>query len=82
MPPTVWMGPEPVAVVEGTGVVVGATTGVVAGVVSGGGGAAVVGVVAGGGGAPVVGVVAGGTATVEPSTGFVGKVVTVWGSSS
>ena len=67
------MGAEPVAVVEGTGVVAGPTTGVVVGVV---------GVVTGGGGAALVGVVAGVTATVEPSTGFVGKVVSVWGFSS
>ena len=66
----VWMGVEPVAVVEGMGVLVGAITGVVSGLVTGGSGAA------------VVGVVAGATATVEPSTGFVGKVVAVWGFSS
>lgn len=56
-------------VVEGRGVFIGATTGVVVEVAIGGGGAA------------LVDVVADETATVEPSTGFTPKVVMVWGFS-
>ena len=64
------------AVVEGMGVFVGATTGVEVGVVTGGGGTAFVGVVA-----AIVEVLADEIATVEPSTGFTPKVVMVWGFS-